>query len=147
MTEEEFYQHLDKCNLELEEKQKAFLAELEKLGLKEKSYDQENRKIQFKKDGKVAKEYPVVFIGTWAHTNQLWMWSWSNKQMNKAVRDEAKKLKQLSKVTGITKLRHEMIEADEELAYDFVALSVHHLNARGIYRSPGEMSDLFLAIL
>ncbi len=67
--------------------------------------------------------------------------------MIQSAREDSSAIKELSKITGDEIFLAEHIEADETTAWELAAMSVHVLNAIGLYRSPGEKSHLFLAIM
>lgn len=147
MTDEEMQLFVDNCYAELEIKQKQ-LQEDYKLGsYQDYWYNQETQTLQFKNNGVVELEFNVVFIGTWAKYKNDWLWAWANNSMIDTVKEKSKQIKKLSIITGNDVFNATNIEANETTAWEIAAMAVHVLDAKGMYRSPGERSDLFLAIM
>lgn len=147
MTDEQFDAFLDICYKELEEKQEKMF-ENYKIGTYEDYwFDQMTRTIQFKNNGCVGVEFYIVCVGTWAHKKDTWMWGWANSSFVQEIRFDAEKLKKLKEITGYELFEEEGFDCDETMAYELTAFAVHHLNAIGMYKIPGERSHLFLALI
>ena len=148
MTEEQFDNFIEKCLDELESKQNS-LIEKYNLGNKDEFFiDQETEKLQFKDEGKVVLEFKVVFIGTWAHKKENWLWAWANNSLLDDIKLKSIKLKGLSDITGKDIFSNEKIDnCTEDMVYGLVAMSVNHLNGLGMYRIPGERSHLYVCLM
>jgi hypothetical protein len=147
MTDEQFDEFVDICYEELEIKQNN-LSKVYGIGSYEEYwYDQIQRTLQFKNSGKMELEFYIIFIGSWAHKKNTWMWCWANKSFTEECRKDAAALKELKIKTGYDIFDKEVFDCNEEMAYELTALGIKHLNARGMYRVPGESNNLYIAIM
>jgi hypothetical protein len=145
MTDEEFGAFIDRCYAEFEAKQKA-LKELGISSFERYWWDQDTRRLQFFDGADLKMEFHFVVIGTWAHKEDDWLWGWANDSFLQQCRDESAALKQLAEITGFDFATQRHVEADEKMAHEIIAMALHVLNARGMYRHPGETSHMYLAL-
>jgi hypothetical protein len=96
---------------------------------------------------KVMLEFKIMCIGTWAHQKNTWMWGWANESFTAEIREDACVLKGLKELTGYDVFEKLGFECDEVMAYETVAMALNYINALGVYKIPGEKSDLFVALL
>lgn len=147
MNEEQFDEFVDHCYKEFEMKQNQ-LIEAYNLGhYSEYWYDQTTKILQFKERDLIALEFDIICIGSWAHKNETWLWSWANQSVTDECRKDSERIKGLKTFTGVEVFEMEGLKCDEVTAYELVAMSIHHLDAIGMYRIPGEKSHLFVAIM
>lgn len=146
MTEEEYNLFVDECYDELERKQKILFEKYRIGNFESYWFEQETRILQFKNKEKVELEFEIVCIGTWAHQKNTWLWSWANESLLDERRKEAEVLKELRAETDIEIFEYAMFECDEQMAYEISAVCIRKLNSIGIYRIPGEKSNLFVAL-
>jgi len=147
MTDDQFENFLDQCYKDLELKQN-LMYDAYKIGsYSEFWFDQEIGVLQFKNKNVVELEFEVVCIGSWAHKNETWMWSWANPSMTSDSRNFSGKIKALKEKTGLDIFENEGLNCNEIMAYELVAMSVHQLEVIGMYRVPGEKSHLFVALI
>lgn len=147
MTDAQFNNYLNDCYDKLETKQYKLLQKYEIGKFEEYWYSQEDCILQFKTDHQVELEFNCIFIGSWSSNSNTWMWSWANESMTDNVRQTSTVLKELQQITGSNVFTTPYFECDEAMAHELTALSVEHLNAKGMYISPGEKSHLFIAIM
>ena len=147
MTEKEMWEFVDKCYDELEKKQKIFSEKYNINSYKDFWWEQKRRILQFKNGDVVGLEFKIVFVGTWVFNKNEWLWGWANNSHTDLIKKEASKIKKLYDLTGYDVFLNEFVEADETMAYELTAMAVHQLNAIGIYKSPGEQSHAFFAII
>ncbi|QLY81812.1 hypothetical protein HZF06_09575 [Clostridium intestinale] len=147
MTNEQFDDFVDKCYEEMEQKQEK-LFNTYNIGTYDKYwFDQETKTLQFKNNDEVLLEFNIVCIGTWGHQKNTWMWGWANASFTNEIREDAILLKGLTEYTGYEVFKKIGFECDEVMAYESVAMAVNYLNALGMYKIPGEKSDLFVALM
>lgn len=147
MTDEQFDEFVDSCYEEFETKQSKMLQDYN-LGTYGGYWcDQITKTLQFKNDNKVELEFEIIFIGSWAHKKETWLWSWANSSITEECRKDSEVLKGLKERTGFEVFEQEGINCNEMMAYELVAMSLNQLNAIGMYRVPGELSHLFVAIM
>ncbi|MBY3619530.1 hypothetical protein HGO21_08225 [Acinetobacter sp. CUI P1] len=147
MTDKQFDEYLNFCYENLEIKQKVLIQDYKIGEFHEYWYDQESSKLQFKSDGNVMLEFSVVFIGSWSNNSNTWMWAWANNSMTNGVKKTSSILKELTSITGSDIFTKECFECDEIRAHELTAMSVEHLQAKGMYISPSDNSKLFLALI
>lgn len=147
MTDEQFDDFVDSCYKNLETKQR-LMYETYRIGtFSDYWFDQELSVLQFKNSNKVELEFEIVCIGSWAHKNETWMWSWANPSMTNECREDSGRIKALKTKTGVEIFEMEGLNCSEEMAYELVAMSVSQLDAIGMYKIPGEKSHLFVALI
>lgn len=147
MTDKEFDEFIDKCYEELEGKQHK-LFNIYNIGTYDSYwFDQTTKTLQFKKSNEVLLEFNIVCIGTWARQKNTWMWGWANESFTDRIRKDAAVLRGLKECTGYGVFEKIGFDCDEGMAYESVAMAVNYLNALGMYKIPGEKSDLFLALM
>lgn len=138
---------VDTCYSELEVKQNKIQEDFDIGSFDEYRYDQEQEILQFKNANEVIIEFNVIFIGTWSKKKKDWLWAWANSSMTDNVKQKALSLKKLHHITGFHIFENSSLEADEITAWELAALSVHVLEAIGLYKIPGDDSDLFIALI
>lgn len=147
MTNEQFDEFVDKCYEELEQKQDELFYTFN-IGIYEKYwFDQLTKTLQFKNGEEVLLEFHIVCIGTWAHQKNSWRWGWANESFTNEIKAESAILRGLLEYTEYGLFEKIEFECDESMAYEIVAMAVNHLNALGMYKIPGEKSDLFVALM
>jgi hypothetical protein len=114
-------------------------------------FDQATETLSFfDSAGKLALEADVIDIGSYASDSNTWKWAWSNESVLPALREKAEPLRKLQALTGIDIFGSEsaVTVADEEMAWELVAMSIRQLGALGAYRAPSSSKPLatFLAI-
>ena len=137
MTEKELQIYADRCNDELEKKQKQLKAYFGLSGQDEYVLDLGNRTLRFEKDGVLRCQFSVIVIGSLAPVSKNWLWGWANESLSEESRERAAALKVLYDETGFDIFKVGTFKADVNLARELSALSVHHLDAAGLYRVPG----------
>ncbi|MBU5483737.1 hypothetical protein KQI86_05295 [Clostridium sp. MSJ-11] len=147
MKQEEFFDFLEECYLEMLQKQDNLIKDYNITEYDEYWYNQRRKVLQFKNNDIVQLEFSTIFIGTWAHKKNTWLWAWANSGMTEEIREDSEQIKELANLTGNDIFIEPHFQCDEEMAYEITALAVHQLNALGVYRVPGELSNLFIAIM
>lgn len=147
MTDEQFDKFLDNCYEELEHKQSKLFEEYNIGRYESYWFDQCTKTLQFKNRDKVELEFRIVCIGTWSHLKNTWMWGWSNESFTEEIRHDAEGLKKLKALTGFDIFEDVGFKCDEGMAYEITAMGVNQLNALGMYKIPGQRSQLFLALI
>src|ERR1700722_2257822 len=147
MTDEEFAEFLDRAQDELEQKQ-ALLMESDGFGQhKDFWFDQLTGKLQLKDaNGEVKVEADVILIGSFSPSAGTWKWAWSNASIVDALRKKSERFKELEAITGMEFFAVPAFEADEQMAWDAVAMCVSHVGAMGCYRMPARQLEVFAAI-
>ena len=147
MTDEQFDAFVEQAVAALEKKQDGLTKDY---GLgKHKSFwfDQTSSLLQFKGDaGNSEVEVVVTPIGSFSTKSNTWQWAWANQSFVEPLRIKAEDLKQLGELTGFDIFQKPTFKADEQMAWELAAMSVHQLNALGCYRAPTDNAFLFLAI-
>jgi hypothetical protein len=146
VEDQEFQAFLDSAVDELERKNH-LLRETYGIGsLARWWFDQALQKVQFfDNDDTLAVEAEAIAIGSFAPQSKSWRWAWANDTALPEMRQRSESLRQLAQVTGFTVFSQEhAFEVDnEEMAWEFVALSVRHLGASGGYRIPSSNRALY----
>lgn len=146
MTDEQFNNFVDSCYDKLEAKSAILFGEY-KIGTYDKYwFDQDMQTLQFKNGNNVEIEFEFICIGTLAHKKDTWMWAWANESFSDEIRKKSEALKSLKLLTGYDLFESSGFVCDKEMAYELTAMGVETLNSLGMYKIPGEKSDLFLAL-
>ena len=151
MNEEEFGVFLEDANRELHEKQEALKTTYGFGTYSRWWFEQENERLQFfDKEDKLCMEADIVDIGSFSPKSNTWLWAWANVSVLPALRAKAEKLKDLEEITSYELFGNaNTFEVDEPMAWEFTALAVKHLQAKGCYRAPSSDGNhhSFLAIM
>jgi len=147
MTDEEFDAFVEQAVDQLQRKQD-ILIESNRLGTyPDYWFQQETGTLQFKEaDGKVAVEASIIPIGSFSTRSETWQWAWANQSVIGPLREKAESLKGLYDLTGMEVFQMPNVEADEDMAVDFAAMSVLYLESLGSYRIPMDHLMVFVAI-
>lgn len=147
MTEDEFELYLQAAVDELAAKQKRLQLEFG-LGVHPRwDYDGRTGLLSFTgADGVPAIDAQTIQIGSFSPDTKTFLWSWANDSVPEAERTKSARMQGLADLTGIDLFRSEGAELDEEMAPQLIALCVRYLNALGVYRTPTDSLQVFLAI-
>lgn len=147
MNEEEFYDYLGECFSKCEDKQERLLEKykLEKYPFYE--WNEDSGTIKFYKKGGESAVFNMIFIGSWSHSTETWMWAWGNEELTAKSRKRSEKLKELAETTGYKQFEIDIIEAAEEMTYELVSVAVEHLGAEGFYSLKGEGNYIYIALI
>lgn len=146
MIEKEFEKFLQLCHQEAVDKQKYLTStyQLQKFGTYR--FSQSKKTLILKaEDEKI--EFKVVCIGSWKKEDRSWVWAWANDHFSEEIREESKSLQELATETKFNVFMQGGFECEEAVARDLAFMSVHHLQARGVYRIEIDGSYLFLALM
>lgn len=146
MTQKQFEDFLEECYREINEKQKLLNKEYHLNTYTKYLFNHKAQTIQFENDENQVLKFEIACIGSWAPKDKVWIWAWANDDFTQAIRDEGSKLKDLGKLTGHQVFTREGFECEEIVARDLAYMSIHQLEAIGIYRIEAEDSYVFLAI-
>jgi hypothetical protein len=77
-----FNQYIDYCYEELERKQTQFFESFNIGSYRDyhKNQDEETLVLFNNDEDKVT--FNVIYIGSWSHLNNNWMWGWNNESLN-----------------------------------------------------------------
>lgn len=148
MNDEEFEAFLDTALDELESKQDQLKASFG-LGRYPRSwFDQPSGTLEFRDAaGTLRVIAHVIPVGSHSRRGRTWTWAWAHEILLPALRKAAEPLQKLEAVTGLAAfLKGTVPVEDDEMAWELTALAVHHLGAIGAHKTPGQASDLYLAI-
>jgi hypothetical protein len=147
MSDDQFDEFVDICYEALETKQ-ANLMEQYCLGSYERYWlNGEEQTLDFITNEVTEITFRIIYIGTWSHKNNNWMWAWANESMTDQIRAESRKLEELKELTGYEVFKNNGFECDELMSMELTAMAVNQLSAIGMYRIPGERSHLYVAIM
>ena len=137
MTDDEFAAFLEGCRTELATKQPDFIKSL--TGEKW-YYDLADSSLNIG-----TREYKITAIGTHNSELETWLWAWANDTFPEDARSASSTIKTLIDATGFKVFADAGINATSHDAQDLSACAVHVLDAKGLYRCPGEVT-LYLAV-
>ena len=100
MTDKELDIFLQQCHKEVREKQKYLTTTYKINEYTTYSFSQGERSIKLKKSSNESLIFKVKCIGSWHQEDRSWVWGWANENLSETIREEAKSLKELEKVTG-----------------------------------------------
>ncbi|NGZ77662.1 DUF6882 domain-containing protein [Saccharibacillus alkalitolerans] len=146
MTKTEFEVFLKSAYEELNAKQDRLIEESGVAAYAEYWIDIEKETLDFLNGDQDKISFDVVCIGTWSPANGSWMWAWAHEIFPEEVKRHSARLKELGEMTGSPVFAEEVFECNEGGAMELTALAVHHLDAIGMYRIPGEQAHLYVAL-
>lgn len=147
MTDKELDVFLQQCHKEVLEKQKYLTTNYQLNEYTTYKFSQAKKSITLKKSGGENLTFKVKCIGSWRKEDSSWTWGWANENLSEIIREEAKPLKELEKVTGFNIFAQGGFECEEAVARDLAFAGVHQLEAMGVYRIEIEGNYLFLALI
>ncbi|HCB49757.1 MAG TPA: hypothetical protein DEP47_09585 [Chloroflexi bacterium] len=146
MTDAELQEFINRCYAELESKQSLLVENFALNNFSTFGYDDPHEKIQFKNGGIVYVEAKFTPIGTFSPVSETWMWAWGNDEVSEQLKRKSEKLKELASITGFPIFEKAILRADDDMAWELVAMSCHHLESDGIYRAKSDNTLLFMAL-
>ncbi|QDH23103.1 DUF6882 domain-containing protein [Saccharibacillus brassicae] len=147
MIREQFEQFLGKARQELENKQQKFIAESDVSGYKEYWIDIPGSRLEFIEGQQAKISYEAICIGSWSQAKGSWMWAWAHDSFPEPVRRQSARLRELYEITGSPVFAEKEVPCNEPGALELTAMSIHHLDAIGMYRIPGEQAYLYVAVM
>jgi len=109
-------------------------------------YDQANKQLVFSNHGVPGVVADFEVVGTHSRVSGTWMWSWANFSMLPKVRTRMKRVRTLGEEHAFPRLTTHLWPADECDAWNMAAIAAHVLKAKGVYRSPGKSSDMYMVL-
>jgi hypothetical protein len=110
-------------------------------------WDQVTAELIFSNDGVAAVKCKIAFIGSVSAKSNTWLWSWANFSLLEQVRAPILTVRQYGEERDLPKLTVPKWIADEVDGWEMAGVAAKILNAKGVYRTPGDHSFAFLAIL
>lgn len=152
MMDPEFHAFLAKAKAELESKQGELDSIYRISKMKRWWFEQDGAKLQFFDDNdRLALEAEVTAIGSFSPKSNTWMWAWGNTSLLPELREKSLPLKELEDFTGLDLFGNSgaFPFPCEAMAWELVAMAVHHLKAMGYYRAPASSDGphTYLAII
>lgn len=147
MTDKELDVFLKNCHKEIKEKQQYLSDTYHIKEYTTYSFSQPDSSLTLKKKDGKSITFDVKSIGSWNKEDSSWVWAWANENLSESIREEAKPLKELEKVTGFNIFSQGGFECEMAVARDLAFVGVHQLQAQGIYRIEVGESYLFLALM
>ncbi|MCB1955316.1 MAG: hypothetical protein KDG55_06545 [Rhodocyclaceae bacterium] len=146
MDSQAFQRYLDSCIESLNSKQQA-LFETYQIGTFEAfDIDVDAEELHLLDDGEVALSARMVPIGSYDPESGSWMWGWANEAFPDALREKSARLKGLEAVTGFELFGAEMLQIDEDMAWEIAAMALDRLEAQGVYCGPASDTLYFYAL-
>lgn len=148
VNDEEFEAFLDTALDELEHKQDQLKADFGLGRYPRFWFDQPSGTLEFRDAaGTLRVIADVIPVGSHSRRSGTWTWAWAHEILLPALRKSAEPLQKLEAVTGLGAfLKATVPVEDDEMAWELTALAVRHLGAIGAHKTPGQASDLYLAI-
>ncbi len=138
---------VDDCRQALADKQN-LLDEQYRLSSYERwDCDQTTGQLVFSNAGKAGVVADVEFIGTYSELTNTWLWAWANFDLLENVRSRISSVQEFGDTHALPRLAIRKWSASEEDGWKMAAVAVAVLNARGMYRAPGDHGPLFMAIM
>ncbi len=147
MNNEEFRDYIETAYSWLEQRQDELQKEYPLGQYESYWYDQEDGTLQFRTGDEVALSFSYILIGSWSKPKETFMWGWGNQTVDEARREESAQIKELAAVTACDLFDKPVFRADQEMAWEMVALAARHLEAKGLYRVPHEELHIFFALM
>ena len=106
-------------------------------------YDQYTGELTFSDDGvkKIIVDYEEV--GSLSFKSNTWLWSWGNPNLEKKIKSEIVKVRDIGRKRGFEKLTDPKWTADEYDGWEMTAIAAYLLKAKGAYRVPSDDSMLY----
>jgi hypothetical protein len=109
-------------------------------------YDQHTGLLTFSNEGKPVVEAKFQVIGSVSKKTNTWMWAWANENIWHVVRRGVKAVADFGYEKQLSRLTVPLYPADEYTGWEMAGISAHLMKSKGVYRVPGENTELFLAL-
>jgi len=130
----------------IHERQESLLAEYEIGKHKRWDWDQDTGELIFSNKGVPAVVASIEFVGSISTMSNTWLWSWANFGLTENVRSLITKVRDFGKEKGYPRLTTPKWSAEEADGWEMTTMAAYVLDARGLYRTPGDNGFTFLAI-
>lgn len=146
MDNQAFQRYLDSCIEALNSKQQA-LFETYEIGTYEAfDIDVNDEELHLLDAGEIALSASMVPIGSYDPESGSWMWGWANEAFPDALRAKSARLRDLQAVTGFEMFGAEMVQIDEDMAWEIAAMALDLLGRQGVYCGPASDTLYFYAL-
>jgi hypothetical protein len=139
---------LDECLKELDQRQKACVAQWGIDGCERWEVDQSQGTITFTntKTGHHKVVATVQIIGTYSADDKMWFWSWANDTISSNLQKDALELKAYGTKNMRMRLTEKGWKGDLHDAWQMTALAVKLVGGDAAYRGPAGPMDVFMVI-
>lgn len=134
------------CCESVHDRQENLVVEYELGKHKRWDWDQDAGELIFSNDGVPAVIATIEFVGSISSISNTWLWSWANFGLSENVRTLIKKVRDFGDVKGYPRLTTPKWSAAEADGWEMTTIAAYVLDARGVYRTPGDNGFTFLAI-
>lgn len=137
---------VDECSEELDAKQDEMFAEYDLEGLDDWKLDLDAGQLTFSKEETPRVLATVEVVGSISTVSDTWLWSWAHFGIADSVKASTLTVRRFGESRGFLHLTVPKWPADEADAWNMSAVAAHLLNARGLYRIPGETGFTYVLI-
>lgn len=145
-TLEAWNRFVDECSDELDAKQDQMFAEYDLENLDDWKLDLAAGQLTFLKEEKPRVLATFVVVGSLSTVSETWLWSWAHFGIADSVKASTLAVRKFGESRGFLHLTVSKWPADEADAWNMSAVAAHLLDARGLYRIPGETGSTYLLI-
>jgi uncharacterized protein DUF6882 len=126
------------CQDELHHKQELLKTEFALDTHKRYDWDQATGELVFSNDGVPAVVANTEVVGSVSTVSHTWLWSWANFHLLENVRTRVLAVRKLGERKGFPRLTVPKWRAETNDGWEMSAIAARVLDARGVYRAPGE---------
>jgi hypothetical protein len=109
-------------------------------------YDQHTGVLTFSNNDKPVVEAKFQVVGTISKKTNTWMWAWANQHTWHVVRRGVRAVAEYGFQENFSRLTVPLYPADEYTGWEMAGIAAHLMKSKGIYRAPGENTEMFLAL-
>jgi len=138
--------YLDECYKVLEQKQATLIEQYQIDAFDMFDFDMRKGTIEFKQGSTVMVTANFIPVGSFNEDQQTWMWAWANGGVTGEILQKAETIKVLDARTDNDVFNIETISADENTAWEIVAMACDHYQGQGVFAAPVEGLLIFIVL-
>lgn len=147
LQDDEIFRELIKSSFSfIEPRHKKFLSRFKADEHDRWDWRQETAQLVFSHNGKPQVEADIQFSGTYSAKSETWMWAWANESLDEKVKSSSREVRALGEELGLKQLVAGRYAATEVDGWEMTSVVAKHLNAIGVYRTPGDNGFTYMVI-
>ena len=109
-------------------------------------WDQATCQLVFSEGGTPRVIADIQFVGSVSTETKTWLWSWANPHLDPLCARDVRDVRLLGESRGIAQLTTPKWSADEVDGWEMTAITAYVLQAKGVYRTPGDKGFTFMVM-
>ncbi|PWQ93618.1 DUF6882 domain-containing protein [Leucothrix arctica] len=147
MDDQQFQTYIDKCFVDLEDKQEYLEESFGFSAFEEYKFDFDKEELYFINGGETKKTATIVPIGSFNDKTNAWVWAWANDAFPADLKTKAERFKELEEITGSNLFTHISAEIDESMSWEIAGMALNLLRGDGVYCNATEEDTRYFYVV